>query len=579
MKHLLLFYFTICFAASQDLNIKLPSQMKLLQKLRENRRDRNLEDIKTSWEPIRIHFEYVETPPADYIQQTETVLEIIKTFFGRHLLVKRQTGSLEWKSTYETDWGLIIVPASLQKSYDSDLVFFVAQETDADAEYVARAGPVIFDEKTGRPIFGLMILNNHYMLEFQGTNAKFEAAVQVVLHETIHGLGFTNNLYDNYINSTSGQKYDFTVYQRVNQQIDLPTPRLTQLARKHFGCCDLFGGTMEDQNGRGTAGSHFERSIFHNDLMTGSMISGNTLFTDFTFAILEDTGFYRVTKHASDVQLWGLDKGCDFYQQQCYSDSTYEEFCENPYDPSDEKDNVANHLSCSYAQTGIGFCVNDGLVECPYYYIIEDLDCRDADNYDAKVFQGTNFHFGYDSMCIRGGLPKKGDYLYIGFSCFQYSCDEDHQLSIIVDGTTYDCSDGGSIPSFDDNKYLYGFMCPDNPEDICQSKNECPNQCNKKGYCLGGVCTCIPGYAGRACEKACTTYRDGIECVQTCPANTFANDLTMYCIGCPANCATCSALDVCTLCEDTHELVAGFCELRVYSLMLVTSFIALFLAL
>lgn len=54
----------------------------------------------------------------------------------------------------------------------------------------------------------------------------------------------------------------------------------------------------------------------------------------------------------------------------------------------------------------------------------------------------------------------------------------------------------------------------------------------------------------------------------------------MYCIGCPANCATCSAQDVCTLCEDSFELVVGFCEpLPTYSLMLVTSIIALFLAL
>lgn len=44
--------------------------------------------------------------------------------------------------------------------------------------------------------------------------------------------------------------------------------------------------------------------------MTGSMTTGNTLFTEFTFALLEDSGykyiyfefsFYRVTKHIADV--------------------------------------------------------------------------------------------------------------------------------------------------------------------------------------------------------------------------------------------------------------------------------------
>lgn len=72
-------------------------------------------------------------------------------------------------------------------------------------------------------------------------------------------------------------------------------------------------------------------------------------------------------------------------------------------------------------------------------------------------------------------------------------------------------------------------------------------------------CTCIPGYSGRGCENLCYTFRDGIDCVQSCPANTFSNDQTMYCIGCPANCSTCSAKDECTECEENFELVGGFC--------------------
>ncbi|CAD8054509.1 unnamed protein product [Paramecium primaurelia] len=580
MNQIILFLFTVCFATSDIWNIRLPSQTKLLQKLKENQNDRKLEDVNNSWEPIRIHFEFLESPPSDIQQQTNTVLDIVKTFFGRHLLVKRQTGNLLWKSSYETDWELLIIPVSLQKSYDADLVFFVTQENNEQVEYIARAAPVIFDETTGRPIFGIMQMNNYYMKEFQGTNAKFEAAVLIVLHESIHGLGFTDNLYSNYYNSTTNEKYNFKVYQRVNQQIDLPTPKLTQLAENHFGCSKLLGGTMEDQKGGGTAGSHFERSIFYNELMTGAMMTGNSLFTEFTFALLEDSGFYRVTKHVADVQLWGKDKGCDFYKNQCYSNLQYKEFCTDPYNENDESDDPLKHLSCSYTHTGIGVCLNDGLVECPYYYVIPDLDCRDADNYDETLFSGTNFHFGFDSMCIQGGFVSKTRAVYdIGYSCYKYSCDENYRLTIIVDGVEYDCSVGGSSPSYDTNKYKSGIICPDNPKDLCQSVSECPNQCNKKGYCLGGLCTCIAGYAGRACEKTCNTYRNGIECVETCPTNTFADDFTKYCIGCPANCDTCSAKDVCTLCEDSYQLVEGFCQpLPTYQLILVTSIIALFLA-
>jgi hypothetical protein len=40
---------------------------------------------------------------------------------------------------------------------------------------------------------------------------------------------------------------------------------------------------MENEGGSGTAGSHFERSLFYNELMTGSTMTGNFIITDFTF--------------------------------------------------------------------------------------------------------------------------------------------------------------------------------------------------------------------------------------------------------------------------------------------------------
>lgn len=40
---------------------------------------------------------------------------------------------------------------------------------------------------------------------------------------------------------------------------------------------------MEDNGGTGTVGSHFERNIYYNEIMTGSDITGNFLITDFTF--------------------------------------------------------------------------------------------------------------------------------------------------------------------------------------------------------------------------------------------------------------------------------------------------------
>lgn len=47
---------------------------------------------------------------------------------------------------------------------------------------------------------------------------------------------------------------------------------------------------MEDQLGDATAGSHFEKTFLFNELMTGSVNSGDTVITELYFQFLQDTG-------------------------------------------------------------------------------------------------------------------------------------------------------------------------------------------------------------------------------------------------------------------------------------------------
>jgi len=43
---------------------------------------------------------------------------------------------------------------------------------------------------------------------------------------------------------------------------------------------------MENDGGEGTASSHFERTLLYNEIMTGSDMTGDIVFTDFTFELL-----------------------------------------------------------------------------------------------------------------------------------------------------------------------------------------------------------------------------------------------------------------------------------------------------
>ena len=61
-------------------------------------------------------------------------------------------------------------------------------------------------------------------------------------------------------------------------------------AREQFGCETLDGAEIENQLGRSTAGSHWEKRIFMNEYMTGIAASLTQLYTTMTFALFEDSG-------------------------------------------------------------------------------------------------------------------------------------------------------------------------------------------------------------------------------------------------------------------------------------------------
>lgn len=84
----------------------------------------------------------------------------------------------------------------------------------------------------------------------------------------------------------------------------LATPRLSLKVKKYFQCESIVGAAMQDEGGDGSQGSHFERSIFMDEFMTASG-APEQYVTDFTFALLEDTGFYKVDYSNLDQLVWG----------------------------------------------------------------------------------------------------------------------------------------------------------------------------------------------------------------------------------------------------------------------------------
>ncbi|KAM3955153.1 leishmanolysin-like peptidase, invadolysin isoform 2-T2 [Aphomia sociella] len=94
------------------------------------------------------------------------------------------------------------------------------------------------------------------------------------------------------------------------------TPRVVQEVREHFNCSELEGAELEDQGGDGTALTHWEKRVFENEAMTGTHTQ-NSVFSRITFAMLEDTGWYRADyDHATPLD-WGKGLGCQFAMTSC----------------------------------------------------------------------------------------------------------------------------------------------------------------------------------------------------------------------------------------------------------------------
>ena len=69
------------------------------------------------------------------------------------------------------------------------------------------------------------------------------------------------------------------------------TPSVRREARAHFSCPTLEGAELEDQGGDGTALTHWEKRIFQDEAMTGTVHTAQPSYSRITLALLEDSGW------------------------------------------------------------------------------------------------------------------------------------------------------------------------------------------------------------------------------------------------------------------------------------------------
>jgi len=71
-------------------------------------------------------------------------------------------------------------------------------------------------------------------------------------------------------------------------------------ARQFYGCDSWNVVPLENDGGDGTIGSHFERTLYFNEEMSGSELP-DSAYSGFTWSVLADSGWYGVDLKNADV--------------------------------------------------------------------------------------------------------------------------------------------------------------------------------------------------------------------------------------------------------------------------------------
>jgi len=378
-------------------------------------------------------------------------------------------------------------PSVLKSGVNADWIFVV--EIVSSSDYVASTSTCAKASGTKRPIVGKTVISTNYVSAT--TNVlTHEKNMICIMHEVVHGLGFSKGLYASWLTSSgkvlTGHITSATLGGVTTSVINAEP--LTSKLRSHFGCSSLKGAYMENSGSSGTAGSHFERRQYAYEAMTSGLIAQMQI-SEFTLALLESTGWYVADYSYADPFYWGKGQGCSFLTGSC-SASSYDEFCSG------------SARSCVMTGQGGGSCSTDTRSDnCKWIHPSTSYDCdnEDADSY-ARLPSIQNFGRSSQAKCFTGTLNSKSAGSQTTF-CFKYTCSGSGSSSKLTlnlnGGKTAVCSKKGNVSVAG---YAGVINCPD-PVEYCSTigKKVCPRGCMGRGSCNSGVCSCNKGYKGKDC--------------------------------------------------------------------------------
>eukprot|EP01018_Ginkgo_biloba_P018495 Gb_23702 [translate_table: standard] len=340
-----------------------------------------------------------------------------------------------------------------------------------------------------------------------------------LIHEVMHVLGFDPHAFAHFRderkrrrNQVVTQSLDTKLGRMVTRVV---LPRVVMHSRLHYGAFskEFSGLELEDGGGRGTAGSHWEKRLMMNEIMTGS-VDTRSVVSPMTLALLEDSGWYQANFSMAERLDWGRHQGVSFVTSPC-------NHWKGAY-----RCNSTHSSGCTYNREAEGYCpivsysgdlplwaryfpqANKGgqssLADyCAYFVAYSDGSCTDTNSARSPDRMLGEMR-GPDSRCMPSSLVRTGfvrGTLTQGNGCYQHRC-WNKTLEVAVDGTWKACPEAGGPIVF--SGFNGELICPAYHE-LCDETSlalhgQCPNSCNMNGECVEGKCHCFFGFLGDDCS-------------------------------------------------------------------------------
>ncbi|XP_076903290.1 uncharacterized protein LOC143558325 [Bidens hawaiensis] len=226
-------------------------------------------------------------------------------WFRRALAVERVRGNLRLSgySACGQDGGVQLPRAYVEEGVaDADLVLLV---TTRPTTVNTLAWAVACErDQWGRAIAG------HVNVAPRHLTAEAETLLSATLiHEVMHVLGFDPHAFTHFRDERKrrrSQVTEETMDEKIGRMVTrVVLPHVIMHARHHYGTfSESFTGLeLEDGGGRGTSGSHCEKRLLMNEIMTGS-VDTRSVVSKMTLALLEDSGWYEANYSMADRLDW-----------------------------------------------------------------------------------------------------------------------------------------------------------------------------------------------------------------------------------------------------------------------------------